>query len=422
MLTVSIIAATFSGNKGAEAMLTTTIRRIQDKHEQVEFKVFSYYPIDDKKLVSSPNIEIINSTPLHLIAIIFPFSLLGKALKLIGLKKFVNLLPLPVRSLAKSSVLIDLAGVSFIDGREIFLPFNILTLLPAQILDIPVVKFSQAMGPFQSTINRLVAKFSLNRCNAIFTRGATTANYLAELKLTHPKVMRADDVAFLYEFNDTIAALNKQKIDKTLKTLNLTKDVRAIIGICPSSVIAAKAIKEEWDYIGYLVDLIQKLIRNGHFVILFPNATREENCDKLRNNDIPIIRQVTKIVSEDPHLQTNLLQVDHDVDTSGIKQIIKACDIVAVSRFHAMIGALSLKIPTVVLGWSHKYLEVMTEFDQEDMVIDYKEVSLPNTVTKINQLLTERTERNVQIGDNLKDAQKRSYIQFKHINDLLSSQ
>jgi colanic acid/amylovoran biosynthesis protein len=43
--------------------------------------------------------------------------------------------------------LIDLAGVSFIDGREKFLPFNILTILPAMLLGVPVVKFAQAMGP-----------------------------------------------------------------------------------------------------------------------------------------------------------------------------------------------------------------------------------------------------------------------------------
>jgi len=47
-------------------------------------------------------------------------------------------------------------------------------------------------------------------------------------------------------------------------------------------------------------------------------------------------------------------------------------DVVPVSRFHAMVGALSLAVPASVLDWSHKYAEVMARFGLEVNVIDYK--------------------------------------------------
>ena len=57
MKEISIIAATFYGNRGAEAMLSTTIVAIKTKYEgSIKFNVFSYYPSQDTKLVSNPNI------------------------------------------------------------------------------------------------------------------------------------------------------------------------------------------------------------------------------------------------------------------------------------------------------------------------------------------------------------------------------
>ena len=42
----SLIAATVSGNRGAEAMLETSIGRIRERFPDARFSVFSYYPDD----------------------------------------------------------------------------------------------------------------------------------------------------------------------------------------------------------------------------------------------------------------------------------------------------------------------------------------------------------------------------------------
>ena len=108
-------------------------------------------------------------------------------------------------------------------------------------------------------------------------------------------------------------------------------------------------------------------------MVLFPNATRAEAGEMERNNDIPLIRRVQAACGRsDPGRLP--LAVDFDVNAAGIKRVIGCTDIVLVSRFHAMVGALSLGVPAVVLGWSHKYVEVMARFGLENCVMDYQEL------------------------------------------------
>ena len=91
------------------------------------------------------------------------------------------------------------------------------------------------------------------------------------------------------------------------------------------------------------------------------------------NNDLPVIRRIYKIVAQNN--EEALIKCDFDVNATDIKRIIAEMDVVLVSRFHAMVGALSLAVPPAVLGWSHKYAEVMARFGLEDVVLDYKNLS-----------------------------------------------
>ena len=60
-----------------------------------------------------------------------PFTIIFAFFNFIGFDAGKRICPRSVRLLSQCDLLIDLAGVSFIDGREKFLPFNILTLAPA---------------------------------------------------------------------------------------------------------------------------------------------------------------------------------------------------------------------------------------------------------------------------------------------------
>src|SRR5690606_7864356 len=168
----SIIAATLSGNRGAEAMLETVIGRLRSDRDGLEFHVFTYYPDDDRRLlVDDPAIHLHSSTPMALVLRLFPLALLFGLLKALFGERVLRHAPADIRGLAQSAALVDLAGVAFIDGREKFLPFNVLTLLPAWLLGTPIVKMPQATGPYRNGLNRALAAWVLPMCRMLWARG-----------------------------------------------------------------------------------------------------------------------------------------------------------------------------------------------------------------------------------------------------------
>ncbi|MES9837779.1 MAG: polysaccharide pyruvyl transferase family protein [Candidatus Thiodiazotropha sp.] len=417
MKTISIIAATVSGNRGAEAMLTTAIGRIRNRYPEANFNIYSYYPGRDGELIDDPRIRVFSATPLYLVSVLLPCSLLLTLLKALHLKSLAKLVPESIRSLDGSDVLIDLAGVSFIDGREKFLPYNVLTLAPAILLDTPVVKFSQACGPFNNPLNRFLARHTLSRIDKIFARGLKTHQHLQSLSLetVHPDPVA--DVAFLHQAQDRISDEGRQQLADLGNRLK--SETRKLIGICPSSVLAAISDRQESSYHNQIAALCHQLMAQGYAVLLYPNATREGEMSKLRNNDLPVIRRIADRLKGDNPTLESLYHVDFDINTPGIKQLMGHCRLVMVSRFHAMIAALATGQPVIVLGWSHKYREVMDFFGLGDLVFDFSQLNSEFMLNTIRNTLDQESSIRQQIKQHQESARASAYQQFDYLYNLL---
>jgi len=408
----ALIAATIAGNRGAEAMLETSVGRLRDREPDAEFVVYSYLPDSDRALITDPAIVVHSCTPVQLVLVLFPLSLLLAALGAIGLRRAAaRVMPASVRDLAACDALIDLAGVSFIDGREKFLPFNLLTLWPAMLLGVPVFKLSQAMGPFKHAATRLASR-TLWRCRMVVPRGEGTLAHLRHAAFPPNLTYPAPDIAFGFEVRD---ALSLEGSDEAAAIIERATALRAegatVVGLCPSSVIAGKAAEEGWDYIGFLAEVTSGLLDGGSSVVLFPNATRAASA-KLRNNDLPVIAQVVERVAD---TTGRLLAVRGDMAAAPIRLVVEACDVVAVSRFHAMVGALSACIPVAVMGWSHKYAEVMAQFGLEEWVYDYSAHDADAFVARVGELLGGRESCAEQIRRELPAVRGASIAQFDEV-------
>jgi coenzyme F420-reducing hydrogenase beta subunit/polysaccharide pyruvyl transferase WcaK-like protein len=416
----AVIAATVWGNRGAEAMLETSVGRLRDRVQDAEFVVYSYLPSTDADLISDPRVRVRSSTPKHLVLVLFPFSLVLGLFRLLGLGGAVaRIMPASVRDLYGCDALIDLAGVSFIDGREKFLPFNLLTIWPAMLLGVPVFKLSQALGPFAHPANKLASKM-LWRCRMVVPRGDGTLEHLRAAGFPAQLTFPAPDVAFGFEQRD---ALSTEGADEVASLLGGVARARAgsahVLGLCPSAVIAGKAAKEGWDYIGFLAGIVGGLLTDGAAVVLFPNATRAAVPDKLRNNDLPVIAQVVERVSKQTGVSetqgARLLAVKGDVNAAEIRELVSACDAVAVSRFHAMVGALTATVPVLVLGWSHKYAEVMQQFDLAEWVFDYAEHDAQAFLGRFRELYERREAVTSRIAEELPAVKTASVAQFDEV-------
>lgn len=409
---ISIIGATVHGNHGAEAMLAATIGRIRDRVDGAEFSVFSYYPRHDRGLISWPTVSVQSATPTSLACVSFPLALLLRLLRLVGLGWLRSWFPARVRALEGSAVLIDLAGVSFIDGREKFLPFNILTILPAMLLGVPVVKFAQAMGPFNNPINRMAARAFLTRCAHVFGRGEETMEHLRALGFPPERFSRAADMAFLLEDHDALSCMSTEYAQQLIVRVRALKATSCfILGICPSSLLYRELGQP---YVSMLADLIADRLTAGDAIVLYPNATRADRRDKLFNNDLPVI--AATLAALPPHCsRESVFSVDRDVFAVDIKRLIALCDMVVVSRFHAMVAALAAGVPPLVLGWSHKYAEVMDDFELAGHAFNFDAYDKIDLSMEVDNMRTRLNDVRTRISGNIDRVRTLSTRQIEHV-------
>ena len=194
---VAIIGATYTGNRGAAAMLISAVAKLRERLPgHVEFNVFSLYR--EKTGTAEYHNVNIEYLPVVKLMIMLPvLCVLYRVLKEFApaanlLRKFP-----PLEILTGSDVLLDLSGISFVDGRGVKLIYNILCIFPALFLKIPVFKMSQALGPFENRFNRKASLSLLSRVEQIYSRGKITSRYLESLGLDNFK--ESADLAFIYQ-------------------------------------------------------------------------------------------------------------------------------------------------------------------------------------------------------------------------------
>lgn len=418
---VCIVGGTISGNRGAEAMVTTCIGYLRRRWPDVSISILSYFPATDAALIRDERITIIDARPVALLLSLFPSALLCWLTKALGFTLPDAVLPKGTRQLRRSHLLLDVFGISFSDGRELFLPFNVLSLAPAFLLDVPVVKMAQAMGPFRNPLNRVSARSTLRLCAKVFARGDETARHLSSLGVPPGIWDSASDLAFVYEPSFALTQENSARVSSLRETL---REARAkgtrIIGLCPSSVVYKKARARNVDYIATLAGIVERSLRDGRDVLVLPHATRE-GLQTLRNNDLPVLELLKRECSRSlpETLMERIHWTDFDINSADIRGLLQLTDLLITSRFHAMVAALSLGIPPLVLGWSHKYREVLRSFDLEHSCFDIDNFDLESFSEQLERIAQPSFRETWRHEDRLAAVQGSSIRQLEYVANLL---
>ena len=384
--------AAFSGNKGASGMLTALMQNIRRYDPEAQFAVLSYYPKTDRQGPHRNDAEIWDGSPRAAVKNFFRAGLYK--LHLPGCSA--------IRRIAECDFFLDAAGISFADGREKFTCFNILTFLPALAAGVPVVKVSQALGPFRHPLNRFLARRFLPRMSLIAARGDQTAGHLAELGLRN--VERFPDVAFSLECSD-------EDDRSAAGLLPETSGDGPVIGISPSQVVYGLCRQARVDYLGELAKLVRVLSARGCHCVLFPHSARE-GVEKTHNNDLPLLRRFAAGLDASPKITV----IDRELDAGVLRRLIARCDLLVASRFHAIISAMATGVPAVVIGWSHKYAEVLSAFQLERFVQTYADFSAERTLELIGGILGSRDElsRNILArAAALREENQRFFARFR---------
>jgi len=353
-----ISGVALSGNKGASGMAESLIQNLAKRDPGARFYLFSYYPAADRALLpEGGNVELLDGSPKNVVLLFFR-SLWAAAGRLLRLPRRWYAHG-EMAKIAECGGWLDASGISFVDGREKFLIFNILSILPALALGVPVVKVAQAMGPFKRPLNRIAAKLVLPRLRLIVARGAVTREYLDSLGLAN--VVNGSDVAF---------SLRTGAAERARIAGFLPPPGRRVIGVSPSQVVWKLCEAKNIPYLETLRRCVEKWTGEGCECVVFPHSARKGSA-KTHNNDLPLLRRFAAMLPESGHIRV----IEEELSAGELRMLIGSCDLLVASRFHAIISAMATGVPAVVIGWSHKYAEVLAPFGLEEYVVPYDSVS-----------------------------------------------
>lgn len=399
---VSIIGAALSANKGAAAMLETVITRLPETVGPCEFTILTTYPeADASRVPRGADVRVIGLQPVRLALVEFPVALLAATARQVRL-------PLgwvrsrACRAMLDSSVVVDVAGISFVDGRGFAITiYNALMTGVPLLLGVPTVKAAQALGPFKTVPNKWLSRLVLPRLAAVCARGAKTRSHLDSLHLSN--VHNVADLAFSLDEATALPEAIAQQVSVVGKDF---------IVVMPSAVVRGLFESAGGDYVEAMAEVVTGIrASTGRGVVIAPHSYRV-GLPEGRMNDGPVCREVAAACAKD----SQVVGLDADLTAGELRHLVAQGSVLVTSRFHAMISGLATATPTVVVGWSHKYREVLDDFGLAEFGMDSAELRTPShIVEKVTSALESREDICKQIQSALPSVVQKSSLNFSVI-------
>ena len=198
---------------------------------------------------------------------------------------------------------------------------------------IPKVMLPQAYGPFSNKDVASWAREVLSQANVVFVRDPASKRHLQELSLDTPAILAPDFTI----------GLNPLKAD--------VPESRSYAAIVPNTRLVTQGLVTEQHYINKLVAFGNAARAHG----LMPLIVLHEVSDKRLGTSVADILSAPTFTDDSPRV---------------LKGAIGTASLLIASRFHAVVGGLSQAVPTIAIGWSHKYGALMDDFGVPDWVTD----------------------------------------------------
>ena len=401
---IAIIGAALSANKGAAAMVESVMARLPNEMGECHFDILTTYPdADASRIPAGADAVVVGLQPLRLALVEFPIACLALVMRKLHLPLFW-VRSRGCRSMLDSSVVVDVAGISFADGRGFaIVVYNALMTGVPLLLGVPTVKAAQALGSFKSVPNKWLAPLVLRRVKTVCARGARTREHLDSLG-----GVNSIDVADL-AFSLDEAASFPEEVSVALGTIG--KD---FIVVMPSAVVRGIYESSGGNYVSAMAALVTDIRhKTGHSVVIAPHSYRA-GLPEGRMNDGPVCREVAEACSGD----AQVLGLDFDLTAGELRHLVAHCSVLVTSRFHAMISGLATSTPTVVVGWSHKYKEVLDDFGLANLGLDSSALNKPSEIADVVvRVLSSKDEISQQISVALPEVKVRSLRNFSAIAD-----
>lgn len=227
-----------------------------------------------------------------------------------------------------------------------------------------IVLLPQAFGPFLSHQNKEAIKVIADKADLIFTRERLSYNYLTGIVGERPNIKISPD------FTNLIKGIVPSNFDK----------INNRFCIIPNYRMIDRTDKKVGDlYIPLMAVCVQHLIQKEQkpFFLIHDG-----------DDDLRLAKNICAYFGTDiPIIQEN--------DALHIKGIIGSCTGTIGSRFHGLVSALSQGVPSLAIGWSHKYKMLFEAYEFTDGIIDINDQK-ENILNKIDLLINPESRNSIK--------------------------
>jgi len=373
-MNILVTGLCLSRNLGGPAMGLTLIDQITKRYSNVNF-TFAVEPHEfeeEKKWAEIYNIKIVRRDRLT--------SYLTTKYKIRELKQLIKLDFKPNKTtilfkkvqreffdaIKATDLIIDMSGIAYVgdgvrgplEGIRHYSNFYF-----ARKFNKPFTRFIQSFGPFDDIKVRFFAKRELNKLDFIPARGKNSAFYCKKIVKDKSKVYDFPDSAIL------LPPANDEWVNKYLNKLGFKSNEYIVLS--PSSVIYN--INERFggstgdNHVKSMYYIAKELLLNGSYILFLPHmySPTKEDCDR------EICYKIYNKLKND-NLITNVAIIQEDIDPMQAKGLIKHSKLAIVSRYHALVAALSTSVPVITLGWNIKYKDLLEYYNLGEMAIDVR--------------------------------------------------
>lgn len=375
-----------SDNKGDAALVSVLLDDIERQFPGSEVTILTLEEVDTSKPYEGAKqhpsfiYHAFNTFSYRPMKLIYSFFIVILTLFWALVYRYFNVklyLPQKLRSIADIYLQTDLiipvgggyvrSGRSFASSVSLFLLLH--PLLFGYLLRKPTVLYTQSIGPFYRSIERLAVAFVLKRMNLIILREEISKKLLQNLGVKN-NVVRSVDSGF---------AFKSKKSAQLRKKIGISKD-QLLIGVTVRKWLDPIAQAHYETAIAHIVDYVTS--KYNASVVFIPQVTSTFHSDDDRQ------------ASQDVYLKlqdkANAYVITDNLTHYEVKAMYDELDLIIGTRFHSVIFSLTSYVPAFAIEYEHKTSGIMNDLDLSEWVVKIESLDTTMMERKIDALVAER--------------------------------
>jgi len=158
----------------------------------------------------------------------------------------------------------------------------------------------------------------------------------------------------------------EKRIKEIMALEGIKRNNKPLVGISLSKLME----NLDTNYVPSMAKLIDFIIENLDVEVLFiPHVAHAKSLGADS-------RDTQNKVFEKVRNKSSVMVINGDYYPQELKGLISTCDLFIGSYMHACIAALSSCVPSLVLGWAHKFKGIMSLVGMDEFVFDYRTATL----------------------------------------------